>query len=236
MARNAADLRLALHIISGPDGRDSSVPLFPWQDVSRPALNTLRIAWTPTFPDMPIASAIRTAIEQLALTLGQQGARVEQCLPHVDYVQQSRFVEGLFALIASAFQPRSEHAPPVFLDDYFMALHQRDRFIMEWEHFFTHWDVFLCPAGAMTAPRYDGPELKLDGTPLAPEQLPLLNLPYALSPVTGCPAIVMPLAQDQQGLPFGVQIMGPRWSDERLLAIAEVLSEFTGGFRRPPGY
>lgn len=236
MARNVADLRLALQIIAGPDGADTTVPLHAWCEATRPQLNTLRIAWTPTFPNMPIAREIRTAIEQLALALAQQGARVEQCLPHVDYGQQSRFVEGLFALIASAFQSRSERIPPVFLDDYFMALHQRDRYIMEWEHFFTDWDVFLCPAGAMTAPRCHGAELKLDETTLAPGQLHLLNLPYALSPATGCPAIVMPLAQDRQGLPFGMQIMGPRWSDERLLAIAEVVSEFTEGFQKPPGY
>jgi amidase len=39
-----------------------------------------------------------------------------------------------------------------------------------------------------------------------------------------------------QGLPFGLQIIGKRWADERLLGIAESVSELTGGFRQPPGY
>jgi len=30
--------------------------------------------------------------------------------------------------------------------------------------------------------------------------------------------------------------MGERWNDERLLAIAELLAEVTGGFQGPPGY
>jgi amidase len=37
-------------------------------------------------------------------------------------------------------------------------------------------------------------------------------------------------------LPFGLQIIGKRWSDERLLGIAESVAELTGGFQRPPGY
>ncbi len=64
----------------------------------------------------------------------------------------------------------------------------------------------------------------------------LLRIPTALSPLTGCPAVVIPLSKDRDGLPFGVQVMGRRWEDERLLAIAELLSEVTGGFQRPPGY
>ena len=57
--------------------------------------------------------------------------------------------------------------------------------------------------------------------------------PYALSAVSGCPMVVVPAGIDRQGLPFGLQIIGRRWNDERILAIAEVVSELTGGFRQP---
>jgi amidase len=36
-------------------------------------------------------------------------------------------------------------------------------------------------------------------------------------------------------LPFGLQIIGKRWSDERLPGIAEIVPQLTGGFRQPPG-
>jgi Asp-tRNA(Asn)/Glu-tRNA(Gln) amidotransferase A subunit family amidase len=58
---------------------------------------------------------------------------------------------------------------------------------------------------------------------------------YALSAVSGSPMVVVPAGVDDQGLPFGVQILGKRWNDGRLLDIAESLSELTGGYRRPPG-
>jgi Asp-tRNA(Asn)/Glu-tRNA(Gln) amidotransferase A subunit family amidase len=30
--------------------------------------------------------------------------------------------------------------------------------------------------------------------------------------------------------------MGMRWEDERLLTIAEAITELAGGFQRPPGF
>jgi len=33
-----------------------------------------------------------------------------------------------------------------------------------------------------------------------------------------------------------VQIVGERWSEERLLAVAKALSQFTAGYQEPPGY
>jgi amidase len=46
----------------------------------------------------------------------------------------------------------------------------------------------------------------------------------------------VPPGVDGRGLPFGLQILGKRWDDERLPGIAEWLSELTGGFRRPSEY
>jgi amidase len=48
--------------------------------------------------------------------------------------------------------------------------------------------------------------------------------------------VVIPAGQDANGLPIGVQVVGRRWADERLLAVAGRLAEVAGPFRRPPGY
>jgi amidase len=53
---------------------------------------------------------------------------------------------------------------------------------------------------------------------------------------TGHPAVVLPYKLDRDGLPIGIKIVGNRWDDARLLAIAKTLSAVTGEFRRPPGY
>ena len=53
---------------------------------------------------------------------------------------------------------------------------------------------------------------------------------------TGNPAVVLPLVSSNGKLPIGVQVVGQRWRDMVLLAVAEALTEVTGGFQPPPGY
>jgi amidase len=54
--------------------------------------------------------------------------------------------------------------------------------------------------------------------------------------LTGNPAVVIPIGQSPEGLPIGVQVVGKRWQDARLLGVAKALAGVTQGFRRPPGY
>jgi amidase len=230
MGRSVADLRLALGIIAGPDERDTEVPPLPLQQVPKPALHDLHIAWASTFPGMHIAADIRKAIERFAQQLAQRGAHVEQRLPQMDFAAQAKFCTQFFELLVSAFG-----TPAPSLADYLTALYERDAFIVGWEHFFEKWDVLLCPADVTTAPRLtqlDEP-LLVDDEVVASEEA---FSPCKLAPTTGHPVVIIPLAKDRNGLPIGVQVMGRRWDDERLLAIAEVLSGVAGGFQRPPGY
>ena len=39
------------------------------------------------------------------------------------------------------------------------------------------------------------------------------------------PVVVVPVGRDEKGLPVGVQLIGKRWDDERLLGIAQRVSE-----------
>ncbi len=236
MARDLEDLRLALSLIAGPDHQDTQAPPLPWREAIPPAVRDLQVAWTATFPDMPVASVIRTAIETLANQLEQLGARVEHCLPDINFTEQRCLGWQLFETLASALDPRPEGKPAPSIDDYLQLLDQRDRCITAWERFFTGWDIFLCPAGPITAERISDKELVVDGITLSEEQMARLDIPYAISPVGGLPAIVMPLGQDPDGLPYGVQLLGRRWEDEKLLAAAETILEIGGGFQRPAGY
>jgi amidase len=236
MARSVEDLRLALRIIAGADGLDTHVPPVPWRESRRPEMRDLRIAWAPEFPQGSMQEEIRVAVEGAARELARQGAAVEESMPDVDLRHQYELGEELFDLLAGTFSAeptafseeasvtskRGEHGS---LEAYLIALDRRDEVMRAWEQFFSKWDALILPAGTNTAERH-GEE------PTEPSQ----EHPYALSAVSGCPMIVIPAGVDGQGLPFGMQILGKRWGDERLLDIAESLSELTGGFRRPPGY
>ena len=58
----------------------------------------------------------------------------------------------------------------------------------------------------------------------------------ALFNYSGHPAIAMPCGLDGDGLPIGVQLVGKRWSESRLLGGCASAVAADGGFRRPPGY
>jgi amidase len=58
-------------------------------------------------------------------------------------------------------------------------------------------------------------------------------MPFNLS---GHPAVVIPIRQTQNGLPIGLQIVGKRWREMELLAIAQEIDNAIGGFQPPSGY
>jgi amidase len=163
------------------------------------------------------------------------GSRVKVSLPEVDFSQQKALFSELCNDVITVFQPQPDGTEPISLANYFTALDRRDAFIYAWEHFFDDWDVLLCPVAMTTAFEH------------CPKDTPLLvngesagywgTLSYcAPFNLTGHPAIALPLAQDRNNLPIGVQIVGRRWGEERLLAIAKTLAQLTSGYQRPPGY
>ncbi len=238
MARSVSDLNLALRLIVGPDERDYDVPPVPWCDVSLPVLSEIRIAWSPTFPGAQIGGEVVQAIENLACDLEGLGAKTKCCLPPVDFVKQAEINRRLYLCIMcnylyeSAGQGLGPENPPT-LTDYLQLLNDRARLIAKWEEFFFDWDVFLCPVCGVTAQLHDNEIPRIDGEIVNQEAV---TLPLRLAAATGHPAVAIPLVQDNKGLPIGLQLIGPRWRDERLLAIAGLISEITGGFRHPPGF
>ena len=115
------------------------------------------------------------------------------------------------------------------------ALHRRDQSIIAWEQCFDAWDVLLCLPSMTTAfPHCEtGSPLHVDGQQV---DYWMVSAHATLFNYTGQPAVVLPYTLDRDGLPIGVQMVGKRWDESRLLAIAKALSQVTGAFQRPPGY
>ena len=233
MARTIEDLALLYSIIAGPDGRDTEVPPVPVGPSADIGLKDLRIAVAPTFPGIPVAAEIRSAVVQLASKLSPMCRVVEEAAPPLlDVTQDLASGGALVGMMIGAVQPE-EH--PTTLAQYLEALDRRDQSIVAWEQFFDRWDVLLCPPSMTTAfPHCDpGSPLQVDGQEVSYWSV---SAHGALFNYTGHPAVVLPYALDRAGLPIGIQMVGKRWSESRLLAVAEALAGVTGGFRRPPGY
>jgi amidase len=53
--------------------------------------------------------------------------------------------------------------------------------------------------------------------------------------MTGLPVTVTPIDRSQNGLPIGMQIIGPYLEDRTTIAFAEYIVREIGGFVPPPG-
>lgn len=122
------------------------------------------------------------------------------------------------------------------LKEYFETLTERDCFIAQLDAALELWDVWLAPVAATAAfthrPAWSAVEI--DGKSY-PHGLAngAYTVPFNLS---GHPAIVIPIGQTKDGLPIGMQIVGKRWKEMELLAIAQKIERIIGAFQHPPGY
>ena len=119
------------------------------------------------------------------------------------------------------------------LKHYFEILTQRDRFIAQMDEALDPWDVWLCPVAMTTAftHRPKGAVIKIEG-----REVPyfLANGGYTmLFNLTGHPVVVIPIGHSKAGLPIGMQIVGKRWREMELLAIAEKIDCIVGNLSHP---
>jgi Asp-tRNA(Asn)/Glu-tRNA(Gln) amidotransferase A subunit family amidase len=94
-----------------------------------------------------------------------------------------------------------------------------------WERYFATCDAFIAPAMPMRAWRVDDGEWRVDaGGPADDSPRAQAFVALLLSQVSGCPMVVIPVGIDTNGVPFAIQVIGRRWHDEQLLAIAEAIA------------
>jgi len=122
------------------------------------------------------------------------------------------------------------------LKGYFEVLTERDRFTAQMDEALEPWDAWLCPVAATPAfihrPAWSAVAVDHKSYPYA-----VANGAYTMPlNLSGHPAVVIPIGQTQKGLPIGMQIIGKRWREMELLAIAQKLVEVVGQFQLPPGY
>ncbi|HEY9657859.1 MAG TPA: amidase, partial [Allocoleopsis sp.] len=109
------------------------------------------------------------------------------------------------------------------LKGYFEALTERDRFTAQLDQALETWDVWLMPMAATVAfrhcPAWSAIDIDSKSYPHAVAN-GAYTMPFNLS---GHPAIVIPIGQTSNGLPIGMQIVGKRWKEMELFAIAQQL-------------
>jgi amidase len=135
---------------------------------------------------------------------------------------------------------------PLSYKKYLTVLTRRDSLIATLEEFLSTYDVWLCPVAITTAYKHIVPKRLVGPFPVYKKEMVVdgesvayltANGAYAtIFNITGNPVVVMPIGYTDAGIPIGVQVVGARWQDARLLTVAEQLFKAGGAFRHPLGY
>ena len=115
---------------------------------------------------------------------------------------------------------------------------QRTQIRWAWNRFFQDYDFLITPIMPTTAfPHDHSPEnqrtIMVDG-----QTVPYFSQTFwaGLSGVAYLPSTIIPTGPAADGLPIGVQIIGPAYGDLRTIQLAQRLEQLGFTFRAPPGY
>ncbi|MCA0145659.1 amidase [Blastococcus sp. LR1] len=251
LGRTVADVALQLSALAGPDPR---VPLSLSDDPAGFAaplperLDGLRVAWAPDLGGRVTVDPAITAVLAASLPVVEElGAVVEEACPDLDGADE---VFGTLRawLFDATFSDLIRRHPDQVKEtirwnaalgarltgtDLARAEQRHTRLYERMVEFFTRYDVLLCPTTqVLPFPVELEYPTEIAGEPQE-DYLAWMRSCTLLSP-TGCPALSVPGGFTPDGLPVGLQVVGPPRADRRVLEVGHAFEQATRfGERRP---
>jgi amidase len=264
MARCASDLSLVLDVIAGPDeAREGVGYRLELPPARHDNLSQFRVLVIDSHPLMPTSDVVRAAIARLAERIARSGAKIAHTsasLPDLAVsaglymnllgaakstsVPPDRYarVEGQAASMTSADRSlQAERARGTIMShrDWLGCDAKRRGMQQQWRSLFREWDVVVYPSAAVPAFAHDHSEpIEARHLDINGEAYPYLDVCFTWAdPAStfGLPATSVPIDHSPEGLPIGVQIIGPYLEDLTTINFARLLEQKFGGFVRPPG-
>ncbi|MFT5485328.1 MAG: amidase [Alphaproteobacteria bacterium] len=263
LSRRAQDLRLSLDIIAGADPEAPGAWRLDLPDENRSRLGNFRIAVITNDASYPVDSDTSAALENAAKHLEDEGATVLRnpqlpmpsdalwllYLTVLRGATSGRLSDEQAAKIAAnaaGFDAVDMNYDPVQFRSlsqrhqaWLHACDRREKLRSLWRNFFGDVDALITPMMATAAfphmrelKRQDQ-YLDVDGT-----MQPNADTYYwiGLASAAHLPSTLVPAGVSKDGLPIGMQIIGPEAHDRRCIRLAELLEESFRGFTAPPGY
>jgi amidase len=256
LARSVDDLELALRLIAGPDGNEAEVAPVPLGPTPKLSAKGLRIAFIDSNPLVPASAETGRVVQETVRRLAKTGMKVKCAEPEgLDWQQAWDDWSDLLQYEVRALQPLAERerffnktdapdpslrsvsrAAKLDLAEFFAVLDRRDQLIRRCESFLDDHDAWLMPVMPDVAfvRQKSGEPLKIDGR-AHPYFLAGTSYNF-LANLTGQPSVVLPCGLSKEGLPIGLQLVGKRWGEAKLLGIAKVLEKLLPPCPVPPSY
>jgi Asp-tRNA(Asn)/Glu-tRNA(Gln) amidotransferase A subunit family amidase len=246
MARNVADTALMLSVMASDDTRDPLAYTLPnepvrgrrdrWTPVVPAALKNLRVAATEDFGFAPTEAHIRRVFGDRVALLSPLVADCRFATPDCSGADEAFAVLRAAMFLATHgknFRERPDMLGPNVranveeglsynLQDYSQAAVAQTKIYRSFQQFFEHHDILISPSITVSPrPWTELYPAEIDGKPTR-SYFHWLALAYGVT-LAGHPALSLPVGVDEAGLPFGLQIVGPRGGDAIVLSVATAL-------------
>ena len=257
MARTVEDLELGLAIMAGPNRWEKPAWRLELPPPRRQKLADYRIAAWLDDPTCRVEPDVKALLENAARQLMDGGAALDtEARPDFSLEKIAGVFSALLqaALAGGTSRDRIEayaastEDTPLANTRRLLALRHRDwlshnerrlQMRKRWEAFFERWDIMLLPVMPCPAIPHDHSEPQAARLAwVGGEQRPYWELVTWMAPAGACylPATVVPVGRLNNGLPVGIQIVGPYLHDHTTLDVAKRLLAMVGGCPRPAGF
>jgi aspartyl-tRNA(Asn)/glutamyl-tRNA(Gln) amidotransferase subunit A len=249
MARTVADCALMLNVLARPDPRDwFSLPYdgTDWTKDLPLGVKGLRIAFSPRLGYVKyVHPEVEARVADAVKVFEKLGARVgaaDPGFPDAEAVFTAHWTSGAWnllrklpaeklALIEPGLRAAAEHGGRYSLADYFDAVAARGAMGERMRRFHTEWDLLVTPAVAV--PAFEVGRLE----PASPAGQgnwtwwTPFSFPFNL---TQQPAMSVPCGFTSDGLPIGLQIVGPMHREDLVLRAGHAYEQATEHHKRRP--
>ena len=251
MARTVPDLCLLLAAMVSDDSRDPLATTVHGrrtrraEDFARPDpidLSRVRVALTPDFGFAPVERHIAEVFAEKTGLFRHVFARADDATPDCAGADEAFEVTRALNFLAQHLdkvRTRPQDVGPnvrANVDeglrygaaDVARALASQTALYRRWQVFFTEYDIVLTPAITVSPrPWRELYPAEIDGRRTR-TYFHWLALAYAVT-LAGHPALSLPVGLDRAGMPFGLQIVGPRGGDALVLSVAAALESMLAG-------
>jgi Asp-tRNA(Asn)/Glu-tRNA(Gln) amidotransferase A subunit family amidase len=248
MARTVADTALMFAAMASDDASDPLAYTLHGEAVRgvpgryhplQPAdLSSLRLAVSVDFGQAPVEKHIREVFAGRAQAVAKLFGAAEEADPDCRGGDEAfEVLRAMLFLTAHAQKVRErpqdvgpnvranvEEGLRYTLEDAARAAAAQTRLYRAWQHFFARHDVLITPAITVSPrPWKELYPAEIDGKPTRTYFHWLACAYYPT--LAGHPAISLPMGLDRLGMPFGLQIVGPRGGDALVLRVAAAIEE-----------
>lgn len=248
MARNVPDAALLFSAMASDDAMDPLAYTLPGEPVRGVAdryhplkpidLAALRLAVSVDFGQAPVEKLIREAFAIRAKAIAPLFGSAEEADPDCrggDEAFEVLRATGFLTSHLDKVRTRPQDVGPnvranveeglrYTLEDAAKAAAGQTRMYRAWQHFFARHDVLITPAITLSPrPWKELYPAEIDGKPTR-TYFHWLACAYYVT-LCGHPAISIPMGVDALGMPFGLQVVGPRGGDALVLRVAAAIEE-----------